>query len=64
MTRSKDIQNPDQAPKQTEELTLEQLEAVSGGALQAHLTVKGQKSGKFKGETSLGTNTASEPSSG
>jgi hypothetical protein len=61
MTSSTNRQNPDRASNQTEELTLQQLDAASGGALQAYLSVKGQKSGKFKGESGPNTEIASGP---
>lgn len=33
-----------------DELSPQELDAVTGGALEAHISVSGQKSGQFKGE--------------
>jgi hypothetical protein len=36
--------------KLTRELTSDEIEVVSGGALQAHFSMKGQKQGRISGE--------------
>ena len=37
-------------PPESEELSVEELDQVTGGAFQAHISIKGKKQGQFKGE--------------
>jgi hypothetical protein len=48
--RKTDLDAPVVNAESTRELTADELDSASGGALEAYLSVHGQKQGPFKGE--------------